>query len=158
MPQPLSDPAQWAESAPILDTVAVQETIPQRFEMQLLHGILHHDIEAIFAVGYHQSSADDFWVRGHVPDRPIMPGVVMVEAAAQLCAFVAETATAKDSHQIFGFAGLEKVRFRGQVRPGDRMLIMAQAQRIRGRMSVYATQAFVGNHMVYDGTILGMSI
>jgi 3-hydroxyacyl-[acyl-carrier-protein] dehydratase len=157
MTELLSDPAEWAEAATVIDAEAVQASIPQRFEMQLLHGILHHDADEAFAVGFHQSSADDFWVRGHVPGRPLMPGVVMVEAAAQLCAFVAETASGKDKSQIFGFAGLENVRFRGQVKPGDRLLIMAKAERL-GRLSVYATQAFVGPARVYEGKILGMSI
>lgn len=153
----LSDPAEWAEAVPILSGDEVAASIPQRHEMLLLHGILHHDAETAFAIGYHESTPDDFWVRGHVPGRPLMPGVVMVEAAAQLCAFVAEMVSGKRSDQMFGFAGLEQVRFRGQVVPGDRLVIMVRAERVR-RLSIYASQAFVGSDLVYEGRILGMSI
>ena len=80
----LCNPQEWAERPLMHDRAAVLERIPQRHEMALLHGILHHDPEQQLAIGVHEASPTDFWVRGHIPGRPLMPGVVMIEISAQL--------------------------------------------------------------------------
>lgn len=158
MPKPIADPAAWIEAPVVVDQAQVHERIPQRHEMAFLNGVLHHDKERGLAVGFHQTAGDDFWVRGHVPGRPLMPGVAMVECAAQLCAFLASFDVDIGEGEIFGFGGLDEVRFRGQVVPGDKVLIMAELERRRRTFAYYKTQAFTGTRMVYEGTILGVSI
>ena len=154
----LANPLDWVNAPVIYDIDAVQEKIPQRHEMALLHGVLKHDPEKHFAIGFHDARETDFWVRGHIPGRPLMPGVVMVEAAAQLSAFVSAWITPQEGGRLFGFAGLESVRFRGQVLPGDRMILMASAVRVRPSLAQFATQAFVGEKLVFQGTVIGASI
>ena len=61
---------------------------------------------------------DEFWVPGHIPGRPLLPGVVMLEAAAQLSSF--HTATYVGWEGFIGFGGLEDVKFRAAVKPGQR--------------------------------------
>jgi 3-hydroxyacyl-[acyl-carrier-protein] dehydratase len=158
MSKPLADPLLWTDAPLVYDQRAIHERIPQRHEMALLQGIVMHDEEKHFAIGYHDAKDTDFWVRGHIPGRPLMPGVVMVETAAQLAAFVSASLVDPDSGGLFGFAGLDRARFRGQVKPGDRMLVMARAKRFRRRMALFATQAFVGDHLVFEGDILGATI
>jgi len=154
----LADPLEWAEAPIVYDLEAVQERIPQRHEMALLQGVVFHDPDEHFAIGIHDSTDQDFWVRGHIPGRPLMPGVVMVEAAAQLSAFVSAWITPQGDGSLFGFAGLDDVRFRGQVVPGDRLVIMARAKRVRRNMARFGTQVFVGENLVFEGDILGASI
>lgn len=158
MAERLCDPSQWADAPTLHDQAAVHERIPQRHEMALLDGILFEDLDDRLFIGFHQPEESDFWVRGHVPGRPLMPGVVMVEAAAQLCAYATSHLLEMEEGRIFGFGGLEATRFRGQVKPGDRMLIAARILRLRRRTARYATQAFVGDNLVYEGEILGVSI
>src|SRR5439155_1423154 len=68
-------------------------------------------------VGYKDVRADEFWVRGHMPGMPLLPGVLMCEAAAQLCSYYIMTQGLMGEGNIVGFGGLENVRFRAAVRP-----------------------------------------
>ncbi|MFT7464967.1 MAG: 3-hydroxyacyl-[acyl-carrier-protein] dehydratase [Pseudohongiellaceae bacterium] len=157
MAKPLCDPSQWIDAPLEVDLAGVQELIPQRFELGLLHGIHHHDVEGKLAIGFHQTSEDDFWVKGHIPGRPLMPGVVMVEAAAQVCAWLSASLMSQEEGQMFGFGGVDKVRFRGQVLPGQKLLLVSQVNRLRRSLARFSTQAFVDNEMVYEGEIIGLS-
>ena len=68
----------------LADQDAIRRCNPQRFEMEQLDAIVHLDTEASIIVGYKDVRHDEFWVRGHMPGYPLMPGVLMCEAAAQL--------------------------------------------------------------------------
>lgn len=158
MPEPLCDPREW-EDAPLLHGLDhIQARLPQRHELGLLHGIVHHDPVSRLALGVHQSRPTDFWVRGHIPGRPLMPGVVMVEVAAQLCAWLASFDLEQRKGKLFGFGGIDRVRFRGQVKPGDRMLVAAQVTRLRKNLGSFRTQSFVGGELVYEGEIIGIIV
>lgn len=67
-----------------IDIEAIRAIIPHRYEMEQLDGIIKFDPENKIIVGYKDISHNEFWVRGHIPGRPLMPGVMMLEAAAQL--------------------------------------------------------------------------
>ena len=72
---------------PIFNKEAICAVNPQCFEMQQLDGILWYDMEKHLILGYKDVTENEFWVRGHIPGRPLMPGVIMVECAAQLLSF-----------------------------------------------------------------------
>src|SRR6185312_11940065 len=94
---------------------------------------------------------------GHMPDYPLMPGVIMCEAAAQLCSYYCHAIQLHEGGFI-GFGGLEDVRFRGQVRPGDRLVLVCKAMRVHRRQTQFETQGFVDNNMVYHGRIIGVPL
>jgi len=127
---------------------------PHRYEFQLLDAVVLLDFERGLIVGYRDVKADEFWVRGHIPGRPIFPGVLMIETAAQLVSYYAMTNSKR--HDFIGFAGVSDVRFRGQVVPGDRLVMAGKMLEIRPRRCIGATQAFVRGEMVYEGVITGM--
>src|SRR5262249_51826053 len=88
MPPPLHlDPTQIDLEHVVADQEAIRKVNPQRFEMEMLTAIVLFDPEQNLIAGYKDVRADEFWVRGHMPDYPLMPGVLMCEAAAQLCAY-----------------------------------------------------------------------
>ena len=156
MTEPLCEPGRWRDAPLIHDQAHIQERNPQRHEMALLHGIVHHDLEGRLGIGVHHSRQDDFWVRGHIPGRPLMPAVVMVEIAAQLCSWLASHHLDAMGRGFFGFGGLEGCRFRGQVTPGDTLVIASRILKLRKRIAHFDTQAFVGDDKVYEGKVIGV--
>ena len=102
---------------PIFDKEAIGRVNPQRFEMQQLDGVLWYDKEKFLILGYKDVTEDEFWIRGHIPGRPLMPAVIMVEAAAQLSGFFV-----KQVYELvgfIGFAGIDSAKFRAVVEPGQ---------------------------------------
>lgn len=108
--------------------------------------------------GYKDISPHDFWTRAHMPGIPLMPGVLMCEAAAQLCTYQVQTHNLMDCEMV-GFGGLEGVKFRGLVLPGDRMVIVAKRLALRPRAMVRSRfQCFVGSDIVCEGEIRGVPL
>ena len=127
---------------------------PQRFEFEQLEGIIHFDPDEGVVVGFKNIGEDEFWVRGHIPGRPLFPGVLMCEAAAQLCSYYYKRVSGTD--QFLGFGGLDTVKFRGQVKPGDRLLLIARNTEWKFRKAVFSTQGIVDGKLVFEGVVTGM--
>src|SRR5258708_5426653 len=81
------DISQVDYSRVVADKEAIRLLNPQRFEMEHLDAIVYIDSEKHLIVGYKDVRSDEFWVRGHMPQYPLLPGVVMCEAAAQICSY-----------------------------------------------------------------------
>ncbi|MEM9943547.1 MAG: 3-hydroxyacyl-ACP dehydratase FabZ family protein [Planctomycetota bacterium] len=129
---------------------------PHRFEMLLIDGILLIDDDR--AVGFKDVKDDEFWIRGHFPDKPLMPGVLICECAAQLSCYYASTRNLVDSGYI-GLGGLENIRFRGPVVPGDRLTVMLKKGKVRRNVMFNAAfQGYVGQDLVVDGSIKGVAL
>jgi 3-hydroxyacyl-[acyl-carrier-protein] dehydratase len=142
----------------VADVEEIRRYNPQRFEMEQLTAIVYDDGERGLVVGYKDITPDEFWIRGHMPGMPLMPGVIMCEAAAQLCAYHVQRHKLMDGKMI-GFGGLDQVRFRGTVVPGDRLLIVSQKLQLRpGAMIRSRFQCFVGEQLVCEGEIRGIPI
>ncbi|MDB5353365.1 MAG: 3-hydroxymyristoyl/3-hydroxydecanoyl-(acyl carrier protein) dehydratase [Planctomycetota bacterium] len=156
-PVALVDPATIDTSKILYDLEAIRRGNPQRFEMEQLTAIVYLDRDEHTIIGFKDVTPEEFWVRGHMPDYPLMPGVLMCEAAAQLCSFYCHVIQILENGFI-GFGGMEDVRFRGQVKPGDRLLILAKASRVHRRQTVFETQGFVGSNMVFHGKIIGVPL
>jgi 3-hydroxyacyl-[acyl-carrier-protein] dehydratase len=142
----------------VADLAEIRRHNPQRHEMEQLTAIVYDDPQRHICVGYKDITPHEFWVRGHMPGLPLMPGVLMCEAAAQMCSFHVQKHSLLGS-AIVGFGGLEDVHFRDVVVPGDRLVVAAQLVRIRrGRMIVSHFQGFVRQRLVVDGTIKGIPL
>jgi 3-hydroxyacyl-[acyl-carrier-protein] dehydratase len=156
-PAPLIDAESLDTSRVLVDLEGIRRCNPQRFEMEQLTAIILIDVETKLIVGYKDIKPGEFWVRGHMPDYPLLPGVLMCEAAAQLCSFFCHEAHVhKDGFIAFG--GMEDVRFRGQVRIGDRLVLAARPIRLHRRHTMFECQGFVGPNMVFHGKIIGVPI
>lgn len=131
---------------------------PHRFEMELLDGIVYFDQQTMDSVGFHDLKPDAFWVRGHVPGMPLFPGALMIEAAAQLSSFCYHEKFGIDPNSIFGFGGIEKVRFRQQGRPGQRFYMLCKDLVFNRRLSRFAVQGVLDGKLAFEAEIVGVSI
>jgi 3-hydroxyacyl-[acyl-carrier-protein] dehydratase len=136
----------------VADAEEIRRYNPQRFEMEQLTAICYENREQNSCVGYKDLGPDEFWVRGHMPGMPLMPGVIMCEAAAQLSSYYSH------KYKLMGFGGLEDVRFRGVVRPGDRFVIVCRLLKLRRSIMTCEFQCFVGQSLVCEGVLKGISL
>ncbi len=152
------DPATIDLNNVVADLNEIRKYNRQRHEMEQLSAIVHQDPDDHTCIGYKDVTADEFWVRGHMPGMPLMPGVIICEAAAQMCSYYVQKYDLMGC-DVVGFGGLEEVRFRGVVRPGDRLVIVAKLIKVRrARMIVCRFQAFVGTGLVCQGIIRGIPL
>lgn len=135
----------------------IEEINPQRFEFQQLTHVCHLDLEEEVIVGVRDVREDEFWVRGHMPDRPLFPGVLMLEAAAQLCGIYTARSVGLAAGTN-GFGGADSVRFRRMVTIGDRLIIVAKAKIVHPSRSRYRTQGFVDGTLVFEARIFGLTL
>ena len=156
MPPELNfDPARLDLTRVLADQEAIRQVNPQRFEMEQLTAIILLEPERQLVVGYKDVRSDEFWVRGHMPGYPLMPGVLMCEAAAQLCSYYIMTYGTKQG-DFLGFGGMDNVRFRGTVKPGDRLVLVSKATKLHRRQTIFNVQGFVGSTMVFHADIIGV--
>ncbi|MCO8121747.1 beta-hydroxyacyl-ACP dehydratase [Stieleria sp. TO1_6] len=143
---------------PVADLDAIRAYNPQRHEMEHLTGILYEDTGTLTCAGYKDVAHDEFWCRGHMPGMPVMPGVIQLEAVAQLSSYFAQKYDLLGAEMV-GFGGVDATRFRDVVVPGDRLVLMLHLTRARrGRMIVAEFQGVVGDRLVVDGTIRGIPL
>jgi 3-hydroxyacyl-[acyl-carrier-protein] dehydratase len=124
--------------------------------MEQLTAICYESREQNVCVGYKDLSTDEFWVRGHMPGLPLMPGVIMCEAAAQLASYFSHRYKLMEG--IVGFGGLQDVRFRGVVRPGDRFVIVSRLLKLRRAIMTCEFQCFVNQNLVCEGILKGVAL
>lgn len=138
------------------DVAAIEAVNPHRGAMRLIDGIVYDSPDPVELAAFKDVRHDEFWVPGHIPGRPIFPGVLMVEAAAQVSSF--SVLRRLQPGCFMGFAGVDGVKFRGQVKPGDRLVILCKELEFRPRRMISATQGWVNGNLVFEGTITGMPI
>lgn len=141
----------------LYDVKAIEEINPHRYEMRQLDGIIALDVEAGTVVGFKEVRRDEFWVRGHIPGRPLMPGVLMLESAAQLASFCVKKINVGENRFIV-FGGLEGVKFRVQVTPDSRLYLLGKFLENRRRRFKLAAQGVVNGQLAFEAVIIGMPV
>ena len=117
-----------------LDVNEIKKILPHRFPMLLVDRIL--DLEPMkWAVGLKNITVNEMQFLGHFPDEPIMPGVLLIEAMAQVGG-VAMLYPPENRGKIAVFGKIDKVRFRKPIVPGDQLITRAEVVKIHGTMGV----------------------
>lgn len=163
MPAPLAELERLDLTRTIFSVADMQKVLQQRGTFSLIHGILHLDPkESDIVVGYHDVRADEWWAKDHVPGRPIFPGVLMVEASAQLGSFDFFQRHPEVPSTFVAFTGIDGARFRATVEPPCRLFFVGKATRNRlhgGRVTFgYQFQGVVGGKIVFEAEIAGMQL
>ncbi len=154
-PMPILDLAQLDTDRVIASHEEIYQLNPHRFEFALLDRFCYLDPEPMTMAAIVEVQPDAYWVRGHIPGRPLMPGVLMIESSAQMISYFVKRVRQVDG--FIGFGGVTDVKFRGQVTPGDTLILLGKMLEIRNnRRAVGQTQGFVDGKMVYEGIITGM--
>lgn len=141
---------------PIAGSDEIEAINLQRGPMRQLDGILYEAPDGMLVVGYKDVRDDEFWVEGHIPGRPILPGVLMIEAAAQLAAYMIKKR--QGLRGFLGFTGCEEVKFRGLAVPGQRLILLGKEIDYRPRRFICAVQGVVEGALVFEANIRGMPL
>ncbi|MBD2101171.1 3-hydroxyacyl-ACP dehydratase FabZ [Leptolyngbya sp. FACHB-261] len=124
-------PTATRSNNPVLTIEDIQKLLPHRFPFLLVDRVIEY-VPAKRAVGIKNVTATEPHFQGHFPGRPIMPGVLIVEAMAQVCGIVLMQLP-EAQNRLSLFAGIDKVRFRRQVVPGDQLIITAELLCVKQR-------------------------
>ena len=140
----------------LYDQEVIRGCNPQRGDMEMLDAIVYVNDTKPELIGYKDVRENEFWVPGHIPGRPILPGVLMIEAGAQLASFY--TRKFMKWSGFIGFGGVEDCRFRQQVSPPSRMYVMGQRIWERHGRICCKIQNLVNGTIVAEMTIIGVKM
>lgn len=156
----LYDISQLDTARSLLSADEMNDYLPQTFEMRQLERVVHLDEEAGIIVGHRTVREEEFWVRGHIPGRPLLPGVLMIETAAQLCTVYYHMAQKAAGHDpaFIGLGAVDNVRFRAAIEPGQSMVFIARSKALRSRIATFETQAIANDKIVFEASITGVKV
>lgn len=139
----------------VMDINQIRDILPHRFPFLLVDRVIEFN-PGVSAVAIKNVTINDNFFPGHFPERPIMPGVLMVEAMAQVGGLVMLQPEVGGSRENFFFAGIDKVRFRKPVIAGDTLVMRMTLTKLQKRFGIAKMEgkAYVGGEVVCEGEFL----
>jgi len=128
---------------------------PQSGPMRQLDEVIWIRDDHAEAVGIKHVRDDEFWVPHHIPGRPLMPGVLMIEAGAQLASVMFHM---RGGNKFFGFTRCNDIIFRSQVVPGDDLLLLGKQVKYNHRRMICDVQGWVGDVIAFEAQVTGMVV
>jgi len=142
----------------VLDIQRLKELLPHRYPM-LLVDKLEQVRSGESACGIKNVTLNEWFFQGHFPDKPVMPGVLILEAMAQTAgALVVHTLGKKFERKIVYFMSVDDARFRKPVVPGDTLYLKVEKQRTRGLVWRFGGKAYVGDTLVAEAVYTAMIV
>jgi 3-hydroxyacyl-[acyl-carrier-protein] dehydratase len=152
----LVDADAFDPSATVADRAAIAAWIPHRHEMALLDRVVWVADDKSAAVAAWAVKDDEFWVRGHFPEMPMLPGVLMVEAGAQLACYLYNILLGRP--QPAAFLRIEDAVFRHSVAPGQTLFVFCREVKRSARRFISDIQGVVDGRVVFSARIHGINI
>ncbi len=137
----------------LLDSRAIQEILPHRYPFLLVDKIIELE-PRVRIVGIKQVTINEYFFQGHFPDAPVMPGVLQIEALAQVGAILALREFEDRENKIPFFSGIDNARFRRPVVPGDTLVLEVTAIRIGSRVQKMRGEAKVDGQITAEAEIM----
>lgn len=139
----------------ILDTLQIQEILPHRYPFLLVDKIIEL-VPRDRIVGLKQVTINEHFFMGHFPGAPVMPGVLQIEALAQVGAILALREFEDRDAKIPFFSGIEKARFRRPVVPGDTLMLEVKALRMGNKVQKMWGEAKVNGEITAEAEIMSV--
>jgi UDP-3-O-[3-hydroxymyristoyl] N-acetylglucosamine deacetylase/3-hydroxyacyl-[acyl-carrier-protein] dehydratase len=136
----------------VFDNVAIQKILPHRYPFLLVDKIIHLELDKK-VIGVKSVTANEPFFPGHFPGRPIMPGVLIIEAMAQTGGILMLNSVENPEEKLVVFMGIDNAKFRRQVVPGDQLVIEAELVNQRNKFVVIKAKAKVGNNVVAEAEL-----
>jgi 3-hydroxyacyl-[acyl-carrier-protein] dehydratase len=140
------------EVSTILDVAQIKEIIPHRYPFLLVDRIIDLELGKK-AIGLKNVTINEPFFQGHFPEYPVMPGVLIVEALAQVGA-IAVLGMEENKGKIGFLAGIDEFRFKEQVKPGDTLILEVELTRVRGSIGKGHGVAKVNGKVVAEGGLM----
>jgi len=138
-----------------IDVLQIQDLIPHRYPFLLVDRVLALDVEAKRIVAQKNVSINEPFFQGHFPGRPIMPGVLIIEALAQAGGVMTQLSLGRDAQsKLFYMVKVENARFNKQVVPGDVLILEVQMKRLIRNMGWYYGEAKVDGEVVASAEVM----
>jgi len=137
----------------VIDIEGILKLLPHRYPFLMIDRVLEVE-PGVRAVGVKCVSINEPQFQGHFPDQPILPGVLLCEAFAQVAGIIALSAYPDMAGKAVFLLGLDKVRFRKPVRPGDRVVITVEKKSESRGIWRFSAVAEVDGHKVADGGVM----
>ncbi|KAF1055634.1 MAG: 3-hydroxyacyl-[acyl-carrier-protein] dehydratase FabZ [Stenotrophomonas maltophilia] len=138
-----------------IDVLQIQELIPHRYPFLLVDQVLELDVEAKRILAQKNVSINEPFFQGHFPGRPIMPGVLIIEALAQAGGVMTQLSLGRDAQsKLFYMVKVENARFNKQVVPGDVLMLDVQMKRLIRNMGWYYGEAKVNGEVVASAEVM----
>ncbi|HEY9255633.1 MAG TPA: 3-hydroxyacyl-ACP dehydratase FabZ [Stenotrophomonas sp.] len=138
-----------------IDVLQIRELIPHRYPFLLVDRVLELDPEAKRIVAQKNVTINEPYFQGHFPGRPIMPGVLIIEALAQAGGVMTQLSLGRDAQsKLFYMVKVENARFNKQVVPGDVLILEVQMKRLIRNMGWYYGEAKVNGEIVASAEVM----
>ncbi|MDP9045971.1 MAG: 3-hydroxyacyl-ACP dehydratase FabZ [Pseudomonadota bacterium] len=138
-----------------MDIHEILKRLPHRYPFLLVDRVLELDSGKRIVALKNVTMNEPFFT-GHFPHRPVMPGVMMLEALAQACAILAfdNLGVRPDDKTVFYFVGIDNARFKRPVEPGDQLMLHAVLERSRAGIVKFAAFAKVGDALAVQADLM----
>jgi 3-hydroxyacyl-[acyl-carrier-protein] dehydratase len=139
----------------MMDINEIKRIIPHRYPFLMVDRVTECDMESRI-VGLKNVTADEPFFQGHFPEFPVMPGVLIIEALAQVACILALKILKKEGHPSVFFTGIDAAKFRKPVVPGDQLRLELTKIKQRGTIFRFQAEAYVGDALVTECTLQAM--
>jgi 3-hydroxyacyl-[acyl-carrier-protein] dehydratase len=139
----------------LMDIHTILKKLPHRYPFLLVDRVVEYEKDVRIKALKNVTINEPFFV-GHFPQRPVMPGVLMLEALAQASALLSFSSEDKEAEKdtLYYFVGIDGARFKRVVEPGDQLTLESRIERARGGIYKYQSRALVGDELACEATLM----